>query len=82
MRHRERNIASIREGGHDAVDGLPTWLRWIIVFAIGLSPILTFWIASVLGRFLRRKLRSRAQRGAAVVADHRRAARIKLSVGG
>jgi hypothetical protein len=52
------------------VDGLPTWLRWIIVAAVGLSPILTFWIASVLGRFFRRKLRRRVQRGASVAADH------------
>ena len=51
------------------MDGLPSWVRWIIVFAVGLSPILTFWIASVLGRFRRRKLWSRAQRGAADVAD-------------
>jgi hypothetical protein len=51
------------------MDGLPTWVRWITVAAVGLSPILTFWMASVLGRFLRRKLWSRAQRGAAVVAD-------------
>jgi len=36
------------------VDGLPTWVRWIFVFAVGLSPILTFWMASVLWRYLRR----------------------------
>jgi hypothetical protein len=64
----QRNIP-VRAGGHDAVDDLPTWVRWIIVFAVGLSPILTFWIASVLGRFRRRKLWSRAQSGAAEVAD-------------
>ena len=51
------------------MDGLPTWVRWIIVAGIGLSPILTFWIASVLGRFRRRKLWSRAPRGAADVVD-------------
>jgi hypothetical protein len=44
------------------VDGLPTWVRWIIVAAVGLSPILTYWLAGVLGRFLRRKLWRRAQR--------------------
>jgi hypothetical protein len=27
------------------VDGLPTWVRWIIVTAFGLSPILTYWVA-------------------------------------
>jgi hypothetical protein len=51
------------------VDGLPTWVRWIIVIAVGLSPILTFWMAGFLGRSLRRKLWSRAQGGAAVLAD-------------
>jgi hypothetical protein len=51
------------------VDGLPTWVRWIIVAVVGLSPILTFWLADVLGRFLRRKLWLRAQRGASAVAD-------------
>jgi hypothetical protein len=68
--HRERNIPRfVQGGGYDAVDGLPTWVRWIIVFAIGLSPILTFWIAGVLCRFRRRKLWSRAPRGAADVVD-------------
>ena len=57
------------QGGRDAVDGLPTWLRWIIVAAVGLSPILTFWIASVLSRFQRRKLWSRTRRSATAVAD-------------
>ena len=57
------------QGEHNAVDGLPTSVRWIIVFAVGLSPILTFWIASVLGRFRRRKLWSRAQSGASVATD-------------
>jgi hypothetical protein len=57
------------QGRDDAVDGLPTWVRWIIVVAVGLSPILTYWLAGVLGRFLRPKLWPRAQRGASVVAD-------------
>ena len=48
------------QGRADAVDGLPTWVRWIIVGAVGLSPILTFWLAGVLGRFMRRKLWPRA----------------------
>src|SRR6266404_5707489 len=68
--HRERNIPRfVQGGGHDAVDGLSTWVRWIIVVGVGLSPILTFWIASVLGRLRRRKLWSRAQSGAGVVAE-------------
>ena len=35
------------------MDGLPTWVRWIFVFAVGLSPILTFWMARVLWSYLR-----------------------------
>ena len=41
------------QGRAQAVDGLPTWARWIIVGVVGLSPILTFWVASVLGHYLR-----------------------------
>ena len=63
------------------MDDLPTWVRWIIVFAIGLSPILTFWIAIFLGRFRRRKLWSRAQRGAPVAADHPASTRKDKAVG-
>jgi hypothetical protein len=39
------------------VDGLPTWVRWIIVAVVGLSPILTFWTASVLRRYFRYRRR-------------------------
>jgi len=67
--HCERNVPRFVQGGRDAVDGLPTWVRWIIVAAIGLSPMLTYWIAGVLGRFRRRKLWSRAQESSAVAAD-------------
>ena len=62
-------LATVRVGSANAVDGLPTWVRWIIVAAVGLSPILTCWFAGVLGRSLRRKLRWRAQRDASVGAD-------------
>jgi hypothetical protein len=50
-----------------AMDSLPSWARWIIVFAAGLSPILTYFIAGVVGRFLRRRLRPRPQ-GSSLVA--------------
>jgi hypothetical protein len=40
------------------VDGLPIWVRWIIVFVVGLSPILIFWLAGILRRKLRARLRS------------------------
>jgi hypothetical protein len=62
----------------DAVDGLSTWVRWIIVVAVGLSPILAFWSAGVLGRFLRRK---RAQRGTSVVGDWSGSTRKEEAIG-
>jgi len=55
--------------GADAVGGRLTLIGWFVVAAICLSPILTFWIGGILGRFLRRKRQSRALRGGAVVAD-------------
>ena len=48
---------------------LPTWQLSIITVVILLSPILTYWLAGVLGRFLRRKLRWRMSRDASVGAD-------------
>jgi hypothetical protein len=39
------------------------------VAAACLSPILTFWMASILGRFLRRKQQSRVLRTEVVAAD-------------
>ncbi len=63
-----RNMASFRAiGTMDAVDSLPTWVRWIIVVAVGLSPILTYFIVVVVGRFLRRRLWPPPQ-GSSVVA--------------
>jgi hypothetical protein len=38
-----------------------TLVRWITVVIVGLSPILTFWMARALNRFLRRKLRQRRE---------------------
>ena len=32
------------------MDSLPTWVRWITVVAIGLSPILTVFGVCILGR--------------------------------
>jgi hypothetical protein len=55
------------------MDGLPTWVRWIIVAVVGLSPMLVFLFASAIGGlFLRRKLRQRVQREAPVSADRSR----------
>jgi hypothetical protein len=35
------------------VDGLPTWVRRIVMAAVGPGPIQTFWMGRVLGRYLR-----------------------------
>jgi hypothetical protein len=67
--HHADKLAAGRAGRANAVDGLPTWVRWIVVAAVGLSPILTYWFAGVLGQSLRRKLRRRAQRDASAGTD-------------
>jgi hypothetical protein len=56
-------FAMVRAREADAVDDLPIWVRWIIVAVIGLSPILTFWMAGVLGRYLRHRRRRGSHRG-------------------
>ena len=56
-------------GRAEAVGGRLTFIGWCILAAVCLSPILTFWIGAILGRFLRRKRQSRVLRGGAVVAD-------------
>ena len=43
------------------MDGLSTLVQWIAVVIVGLSPILTFWMARALSRFLQRKLRQRRE---------------------
>ena len=55
-------MAVVVAGRTDAVAGLPTWVRWIIVTVVGLSPILTFWMAKALGHYLRHKLRTKLSR--------------------
>jgi len=47
-------------------------IGWFIVAAGCLSPILIFWMASILGRFLRRKRQSRVLRAGAAVDDRSR----------
>ena len=69
LRWSSRRQDGFGSGENRSMDGLPTWIRWIIVFGVGLSPILTVWAARAAGRYLRRKLWSRAPRGAADVAD-------------
>jgi hypothetical protein len=39
------------------MDSLPSWVRWITVMAIGLSPILTVFAVCLVGRFLRHRPR-------------------------
>jgi hypothetical protein len=55
--------------------GRVSLIGWFIVAAGCLSPILTFWIASILGRFLRRKQQSRVLRAGAALADRSRSIR-------
>jgi hypothetical protein len=55
--------------GFGAVDGPPSWVRWIIIAAVGLSPILMYFIASVLGRFQRRRLWPPPKHDALVFGD-------------
>lgn len=55
--------------------GRLTLIGWFIVAAICLSPILAFWMVSILGRFLRRKQQSRVLRGSGVVAERPRSIR-------
>ena len=52
--------------------GRLTLIGWLIVAAVCLSPILAFWMASILGRFLRRKRQSRVLRSGGDVADRSR----------
>ena len=49
--------------------GRVSLIGWFFVAAVCLSPILVFWIGSILGRFLRRKRQSRVLRSGAVAAD-------------
>ena len=49
--------------GHGIMADPPIWVRWIIVAVVGLSPILTFGMATALGRYVARKLRARAWSG-------------------
>ena len=49
--HRVGNMTLLSAGRPDAVGGRLTLIGWFIVAAVCLSPILTFWIGAVLGRF-------------------------------
>jgi hypothetical protein len=52
------------------MDGRLTLVEWFIVAGVCLSPILIFWLVSVVDRlFLRLRLRQHLQRGSSVVAD-------------
>jgi hypothetical protein len=62
-------MVALPAGGFGAMDGPPSWVRWIIIAAIGLSPILMYFLASMLGRFRRRKLWPRPKYDALVIGD-------------
>jgi hypothetical protein len=51
------------------VSGRVGLIGWFVVAAVCLSPILLFWIGSILGRFLRRKRQWRVLSGRAAVVD-------------
>ena len=52
--------------------GRLTLIGWLILAAVCLSPLLAFWMASTLGRFLRRKRQSRALTSGGEIADRSR----------
>jgi hypothetical protein len=66
-------LASARRA--DTLGDRATLIGWFIVAAACLSPILTFWMASIFGRFLRRKRQSQVLRAGATVADPSRSIR-------
>jgi hypothetical protein len=74
------NIALLSAGRADTLGGRVSLFGWFIVATACLSPILSFWIASVLGRFLRRRRQSRVLRGGAAVADRPRSGRMDNAV--
>ena len=57
------------------MEGRLTLIGWFALAAVCLSPILTFWIGGILGRYLRRKRQSRVLRGGAAVAEQSGSAR-------
>jgi hypothetical protein len=64
------DTAWVRAGSTDALDDRLTLVEWFIVAGVCLSPILVFWLVSVVDRlFLRLRLRQHLQRGSSVVAD-------------
>jgi len=61
--------AGLGAGRADRVSGRVGLIGWFVVAAVCLSPILLFWIGSILGRFLRRKRQWRVLSGRAAVVD-------------
>ena len=43
--HRWRNIAPARQEGPGVIENLKRALSWLVVFAVGLAPMLVYWIA-------------------------------------
>lgn len=63
------NITLLSAERPEAVGGRVTLIGWFIVAAVCLSPILTFWIGGILGRFLRRKHQARVLGGGDAAGD-------------
>ena len=60
-----RDIPRSRGKALDAMDSLRWALPWLMVVAVGLAPMLIYWVGSVIGRAVHRNARQRA--GSALV---------------
>jgi len=52
--HRRRNMAPICGGG-TVVKNLKRVVSWLVVFAVGLAPMLVYWVAGLIRQAFRRK---------------------------
>jgi hypothetical protein len=53
-------LAPARQEGLGVVESVRRALSWLVVFAVGLAPMLVYWMAEVVGRAFRS---TRADRG-------------------
>jgi len=55
VKHARRRMAPSRGRKPRAMDRVRWALSWLVVFAVGLAPILVYWVAGVIGRAFRHK---------------------------
>jgi hypothetical protein len=55
INHHKRKITRVPREGTGAMGSLQWALSWLVVGAVGLAPILVYWVAGVIGRAFRRK---------------------------